>query len=736
MAITPTDFEKIWSTNASTPAYTFDDADYLEGWDFVGNLPPTRAQWNAIQKRTDEKMKYIFENFGAPLIAPTVADMTLQNRVYVYTGSEVGYTAGDWYYYDAGTSTWVDGGVYNAVAIVTDTTLTQAGVPADAKATGDAIALKPNVDPTLTISGESADAKVTGEIRSNVGITVPTLTLTHGYYVYKDGTLAGGGTSNFDYSAPVSVTKGQRVKIVAAGYSTNVAMISTCASDGTNIVPKVISVDADVHTYSYDVTEDGYVMFSFNTPKGHTASVFGVTSNAVLGNRLSVVENSIKNDLALPIIDKNTFEQGSYSNGSKSASNFVIRFKDGYHVTNPSKITVVPNGQYTNVSAWYTRTESGGVISFSDRAIPTDTWTDQPKEVYLPANCYLLVLVRKTYPTNTNTKPRDNLVQVYVADNQIFKNRADIIDLDSRVTALEGEVPSYWQTEIERVKTEINTNRLTIGNRIAEFFFITDVHWRLNAQNSILLMNSLKKYSGIKTLLMGGDVICTHTTSQITAIEELREFYQHLNDYRVLFTVGNHDLNSNNNSSHPEAYLSANQLYSACMSNEELFTNTNASPYVTIYDNESQKVRFIQFYHPDIISIPASVQTEVINAVQEKGTDWTVFMMCHVYWAGGSVDQYITAFTEQLAGLNASGNYAKIGALIVGHMHDDKDTVVDGNLLVIGSNCDIYAQTQGQETMTQGTDTEQSFDVFQVDLANNTIYITRVGAGNDRQFTY
>lgn len=136
MAITPTDFEKIWSTNATTPAYTFTDDDYLEGWDFVGNLPPTRAMWNAIQKRTDEKMKYIFDNFGSPLVAPTVADMTDQNRVYVYTGSEVGYTAGDWYYYDEGTSAWVDGGVYNAVAVVTDATLTQAGEPADAKVTG------------------------------------------------------------------------------------------------------------------------------------------------------------------------------------------------------------------------------------------------------------------------------------------------------------------------------------------------------------------------------------------------------------------------------------------------------------------------------------------------------------------------------------------------------------------------------------------------------------------------
>lgn len=139
MAITPSDFNKIWSATADTPAYTFTDADYSKGWDFVGNLPPTRAQWNAIQKRTDEKMKYVFDNFGAPLVANTVADMTEQNRVYVYTGSEAGYNNGDWYYYDEGTSSWVSGGVYNSVAVSTDTTLSVAGKPADAEATGNAI---------------------------------------------------------------------------------------------------------------------------------------------------------------------------------------------------------------------------------------------------------------------------------------------------------------------------------------------------------------------------------------------------------------------------------------------------------------------------------------------------------------------------------------------------------------------------------------------------------------------
>ena len=61
------------------------------------------------------------ETFGSPLVAQTAAEMTLTNRVYVYTGSESGYTAGNWYYYNG--SAWVSGGVYQSAAVVVDSAL-------------------------------------------------------------------------------------------------------------------------------------------------------------------------------------------------------------------------------------------------------------------------------------------------------------------------------------------------------------------------------------------------------------------------------------------------------------------------------------------------------------------------------------------------------------------------------------------------------------------------------------
>lgn len=72
---------------------------------------------------------------GSPLVAATKAAMTDTSKIYVYTGSEAGYVAGDWYYWDG--AAWADGGVYNSVAFTTDKTLTISGAAADAKTVGD-----------------------------------------------------------------------------------------------------------------------------------------------------------------------------------------------------------------------------------------------------------------------------------------------------------------------------------------------------------------------------------------------------------------------------------------------------------------------------------------------------------------------------------------------------------------------------------------------------------------------
>ena len=162
--VTWDDFNKIWASTSPLTPYEFSDPNYSQGWNFVGSTPPARQMWDSIQKKNDEKFKYLRDNFGTPNIVTSSSQMTDTDKVYVYMGSEAGWNSGHWYYYDEGTSSWADGGVYNSVAFVTDTTLSIAGQPADAKAVGDALALKADLA-GCTFTGNvtvTADLSVTG----------------------------------------------------------------------------------------------------------------------------------------------------------------------------------------------------------------------------------------------------------------------------------------------------------------------------------------------------------------------------------------------------------------------------------------------------------------------------------------------------------------------------------------------------------------------------------------------
>lgn len=113
--------------------------------------------------------------YGSPLVAQTAEEMVEQNRVYVYTGSETGYTAGHWYYHNG--TEWVDGGVYNGSAVNTDTTLTQSGMAADAKAVGDEL------------------STIKEDLNNKLNVTE--IEFTHGAYIKTDG-------STVDVNSPVA----------------------------------------------------------------------------------------------------------------------------------------------------------------------------------------------------------------------------------------------------------------------------------------------------------------------------------------------------------------------------------------------------------------------------------------------------------------------------------------------------------------------------------------------------
>lgn len=123
-----------------------------------------------VNGKIDQKVEELEAMIGSPLVASTVSDMVDEDRVYVYVGSEAGYTNGNWYYFDG--EAWTSGGVYNSTAFVTDQTLTVAGMAADAKATGDQVsAIKEDLSDIQTATAEDVGKALKAKTVTNGKVT-------------------------------------------------------------------------------------------------------------------------------------------------------------------------------------------------------------------------------------------------------------------------------------------------------------------------------------------------------------------------------------------------------------------------------------------------------------------------------------------------------------------------------------------------------------------------------------
>ena len=133
----------------------------------------------ADAKATGDRIANLQALVGSPLTASTAAGMTDHSKIYVYVGSETGYTNGNWYYYDG--SAWVSGGVYNSVAVDIDTTLTLSNKAPDSKVVGDAIS---------SLNEDITNIKDTEKSYTDEGSFAYLLYETLGLYVDENGDIS------------------------------------------------------------------------------------------------------------------------------------------------------------------------------------------------------------------------------------------------------------------------------------------------------------------------------------------------------------------------------------------------------------------------------------------------------------------------------------------------------------------------------------------------------------------
>lgn len=287
--------------------------------------------------------------------------------------------------------------------------------------------------------------------------------------------------------------------------------------------------------------------------------------------------------------------------------------------------------------------------------------------------------------------------------------------------------PDYWKETVEQKIETYNAKNAIVGKNGISFAFISDTHWGANAQHSTELLNYIFNHTNLNKLVHGGD----HTINSLSDIRDFVNAIEKPIDY--IPCVGNHEFDSSLQFTNAEIWSCGFKR------SESIIKHSDGFNYC--YDDEFQKVRFIVLNYND---------QNCVNYLDEYASEldasWAIIVVCHEYWGDrSSASDPITPAVIGTAIANtidANSNVwaATVALFLVGHIHQDKDTTTQSGVPIVSINCDAYEDGQsfnwGGYKMTRGTTTEQCFDLVNIDTANKVIYMTRVGAGSDRQFSY
>lgn len=304
-------------------------------------------------------------------------------------------------------------------------------------------------------------------------------------------------------------------------------------------------------------------------------------------------------------------------------------------------------------------------------------------------------------------------------------------------------IPSYWEDELNQSLASIYDHEMNMGAHSAQFLYFTDVHWSKNAQNSPGIINYFSSLLNMDAVF-GGDVIATYDTTKEAAAAEIRDFYSQF-DIPVFTALGNHDSNQMSNPD-SSTILNGDEMYTLLLRQEESLANTESSYQHAYFDNVSQKVRYISFFFDAHVEIDNEMYNWIDERISELPAGWTVVLFSHAAWipkAAGkepAISSDGKKFIDHILTLEDSVD-ATVACWMTGHIHRDYSQVFtsgEKSLPVIATNCDTYkiSTKWGGWEMTKGTSTEQCIDAVQLDLDKKLIYMTRIGAGEDRVFSY
>ena len=297
-----------------------------------------------------------------------------------------------------------------------------------------------------------------------------------------------------------------------------------------------------------------------------------------------------------------------------------------------------------------------------------------------------------------------------------------------------------------------------------QFVFLTDVHCEANSGKSPALINYISKNTNAAPfIIFGGDVMLPTVADDDDILAGARIWQSWMTDMgktKVYQVQGNHDyLGYYYDGDTRETY---NAPLGLCrqliIGNLEVSNISNPAGKLYYYfDVPTANTRIIVLndYDTDrndgVFYGYNGMSTEQIRWIIDDAlniTNKNVLFISHQTYDPDMEGDNQTAFAKAqelfAAIVNADtftiGGYSKsfadtginFIAHLCGHMHADASNTDDNGVLTIQSTCD--AIMTGVTGRTDGTITEQAFDVVSIDFTAEKLYMTRIGGGEDRTF--
>ena len=686
------------------------------------------AAEEAIAARVDKLQKVV----GSPFVAATAASMTNTDRVYVYTGSETGYTAGNWYYYDG--TAWVSGGVYNSAGVNVDDTLTYEGMAADAKATGDEIS---NVKNAFTDLNSSLSYNLLTGASWELGSV--------------NGTTGADSWSN------------TRIRTGYIPIPTGATILTLSCDSGWKYMGFVINDDKTAVTASQDWTtaQKTIDLTSLATGnKGYFRYVLQRTNNTIDLADYTHAHTNYLTTLTQTITDC----VGNVA--TVSASDIMVYFGLG---GNPSISDVdVPTITVTLTESNLIIYDAIGKIEFTPAnilsAASTFGLTTDSEARTFAGSVFRFVYNYKTraisfknpyakigqYEVDLLTRIYDILISGVIYDIVVHaKTETNENNITTIQETIYPQVPSYYDTQIATVKANVESDLQTVGRHGDNFVFITDIHWSGNFKHSPELIKSLAQGNMVNLIVNGGDLI-DGSTGKATELARQISCIDAFNDAGIpmITAKGNHDLNSGYGTS--SNYFTEEEYFATAQHQNALEGMVYGGDCYFYWDKQSTNTRYIVLDSGvnnigSGIGIPAAQTSWITSVIGSTPADMHIIVVVHALGRYQYTDVvpseenpfiYSTGVQDLLDALDGLLSTHLIEAVFFGHTHYDANYFTTGGIPLISTNSDAKHQYYGMTQPSDGTVDAQCFDVVTIDYTAKKIYLRRVGRGSDRTISY